>query len=112
MTHPSPNLVVAPFEVEMLLERGATILDVREQFVRRSGFICGVTHIPQLQLPPTTLSTWRAIGNACRTGRCCAIAARRLRVDGADARDLAGGRRTWRKAALPIRSGDLIREVR
>ena len=111
VSRPSSASFVESSEVEMLLEHGAIIVDVREHFERRSGYICGATHIPLLKLRPTAFLTRRAIITVCRSGHRSAIAARRLRAVGLDARSLAGGMNTWRKAGLPICASNGISEV-
>jgi rhodanese-related sulfurtransferase len=93
---------IDPSEAALLVMQGTIVIDVRESFEWRSGHICGATHIPLFKLRPETFIARREIVTVCRTGRRSAIAVRRLRAGGINARNLAGGMNAWRKAGHTI----------
>lgn len=89
---------------ELLGERGAQLVDVREPFEHEAGRIPGSRHIELEQLPAEAdaLDRERPILFYCRSGSRSALAAQAFAASGYDAHNLDGGLKAWVGAGLPI----------
>ncbi len=91
--------VIMPGEVLELIEQGQkiVILDVRMQHEYRQGHIKGAQLIPIAELNKRTheLRTEAMIVTVCHTGRRSAQAARMLRTQGFEVRNMVGGMAKW-----------------
>ncbi len=80
-------------ELELLLEAGADLIDVRERDERDGGYIAGSRNIPYrlLALGGADVPTGRPIVTICESGARAGIAASLLAGRGLDARPVLGG---------------------
>jgi rhodanese-related sulfurtransferase len=80
-------------ELQDLLDRGAELLDVREQDERDEGYIAGSRNIPYrlLAVCGADLPTDRTLVTICESGSRAAVAASVLAARGRDARPVVNG---------------------
>jgi len=80
-------------ELDMLVEEGITVVDVREKDERDEGYIPGSRHVPYrlMRLCCPDLPADAPIVTICGSGPRAAIAASILRAKGHDARPVVGG---------------------
>lgn len=91
-------------EAAALVERGATLLDVREPDEWRAGHAPSARHIPLGDLPrrSSEVPVGRPIVVVCRSGRRSAQAAASLADAGRQVSNLVGGMQAWSRAGLPV----------
>ncbi len=90
------------------MNRGATLVDVREPDEWAAGHAQGAHHIPLAQLGQRQreLPADRPVITVCRSGARSARAATLLAGQGRDATNLRGGMRAWAAAGLPVVATD------
>jgi rhodanese-related sulfurtransferase len=90
---PEPMQPVGLDELQDLLDRGAELLDVREQDERDEGYIAGSRNIPYrlLAVCGADLPTDRTLVTICESGSRAAVAASVLAARGLDARPVVNG---------------------
>ncbi|HTT55138.1 MAG TPA: rhodanese-like domain-containing protein [Streptosporangiaceae bacterium] len=90
-----------------LQQRGAILLDVREDAEWRAGHAPGARHIPLRGLPArlSDLPRGRTVVTVCRSGHRSAQASALLARDGREVINLSGGMRAWARAGLPVVAG-------
>jgi rhodanese-related sulfurtransferase len=94
---------VDPAEANRLsTQDGALLLDVREPGEWSAGHAPQATHMPLGALNAHQLPKDRVVVAVCRSGSRSGMAARRLRSEGVDARNMAGGMNAWAAAGLPV----------
>ncbi len=95
---------VSPAEAAALAERGALLLDVRNDDEWTAGHAPGACYLTLAQLPGRTgeLPLDRTIVAVCRVGGRSARAVELLAAQGFDAVNLAGGMRAWAADGLPV----------
>ena len=93
-----------PQRARELVEGGAQLIDVREQYEWDAGRIPGATHIHLEALGNRTgeIDKDRPVVFQCRVGNRSAFATEAFRNAGYDAYNLAGGIEAWREAGLPM----------
>ncbi len=92
-------------ELDLLLEQGADVIDVRERDERDTGYIAGSRNIPYRLLPISAgeLATDRPVVTICESGARAGIAASILAARGVDARPvLEGGVTAWVARGGPV----------
>jgi rhodanese-related sulfurtransferase len=89
---------------ELLRERDAQLVDVREPYEHEAGRIAGALHIELERLPGEAerLDRERPVVFYCRSGSRSALAAQAFGASGYDAHNLDGGLEAWVGAGLPI----------
>jgi rhodanese-related sulfurtransferase len=89
---------------ELLRERDAQLVDVREPYEHEAGRIAGALHIELERLPGEAerLDRERPVVFYCRSGSRSALAAQAFAASGYDAHNLDGGLEAWVGAGLPI----------
>ena len=87
-----------------LIDGGAQIVDVRQDYEWEAGRIDGAVHIPLEQLPARAgeLDHERPVVFQCRTGSRSSFATQAFREAGFDAYNLAGGLEAWVESGRPI----------
>lgn len=95
---------VRPDEAASLADEGAILLDVREPSEWTTGRAPNAVHIPlgRLDGRASSLDQDHTIVTICRSGARSGRAARYLRKQGFDARNLKGGMRAWTRQGLPV----------
>lgn len=86
------------------LDRGATVIDVREPYEYRAGHVPGARPLPLGQLPVThrDLPRGERIYVICASGNRSLAAADFLARFGVDAWSVAGGTAAWTRAGRPV----------
>lgn len=99
-----PYRTVTPAEATTLLERGAILLDVREDHEWRAGHAPKARHIPlgRLATGQRELPAGRPIVTVCRSGGRSARAAGLLASSGREVANLRGGMSAWAASGLPV----------
>jgi rhodanese-related sulfurtransferase len=89
---------------ELLRERDAQLVDVREPYEHEAGRIAGALLIELERLPGEAerLDRERPVVFYCRSGSRSALAAQAFGASGYDAHNLDGGLEAWVGAGLPI----------
>jgi rhodanese-related sulfurtransferase len=89
---------------ELLSEKGAQLVDVREEYEHEAGRIAGARHIEldQLAEQAPAIDRERPVVFYCRVGSRSALAAQAFRAAGYDAYNLAGGLAAWVASGLEI----------
>jgi rhodanese-related sulfurtransferase len=104
--HPSGQepIDVTPERVAAMLIEGATLIDVREPYERRAGYIDGSAHVELTRLAAVagTIDRNAPVVFYCRVGARSLMAAEAFRTSGYDAYSLAGGLLAWAAAGLPL----------
>jgi len=104
--HPSGHeqIDVTPERAAAMLAEGATLIDVREEYERRAGYIDGSEHVELTRLAAvaTTIDRDAPVVFYCRVGARSLMAAEAFRSSGYDAYSLAGGLLAWAAAGLPL----------
>ncbi len=98
---------VAPDQVQDLIDqRRAILLDVREPHEWHAGHAEPARHIPLSALPArlADLPGGRPVVTVCRSGMRSARAAALLARHGHEVYNLAGGMTAWARAGLPVRA--------
>lgn len=95
---------VGPAEAQELIEGGALLVDVRENYEWEAGHAPMARHLPLGQLPQAVadLPVERRYVVVCRSGQRSARATAFLRQSGFDALNLDGGMQAWAAAGLPL----------
>ncbi|MGH2846561.1 MAG: rhodanese-like domain-containing protein [Thermoleophilaceae bacterium] len=93
---------------ELLRERHAQLVDVREPYEHEAGRIAGARHIELERLPTEaeSLDRERPILFYCRSGSRSALAAQAFTASGYEAHNLDGGLEAWVGAGLPLEPAD------
>jgi rhodanese-related sulfurtransferase len=100
-----PYAAIGPREAEdLVLRRGAVLLDVREQYEWASGHAPSARNIPVGALGSrlADVSADRPVVAICQSGMRSARAARLLGHHGYEAYNLRGGMTAWANAGLPV----------
>ncbi len=92
---------------DTLLAEGAVLLDVREDDEWAAGHAPRALHVPlgdisKGELPPG-VEPGSVVVTVCRSGMRSSEAAKRLKAQGVDVRNLDGGMKAWASAGLPVR---------
>ncbi len=102
-----PYAAIGPREAEdLVLRRGAVLLDVREQYEWASGHATSARNIPVGALGSRLddVPADKPVIAVCQTGMRSARAARLLGHHGFEAYNLRGGMTAWSNAGLPVTS--------
>jgi rhodanese-related sulfurtransferase len=107
MTGTSLDLDVATAH-QMMADRSARLIDVREIEEWDAGHIAESQHMPLASLGGhmKEVSGVGCILVICRTGSRSSRAAEVLRASGIDARNVLGGVQAWKQAGLPLVAAD------
>ncbi len=99
--------ITAQAAQELLRERRAVLLDVRESVEWKSGHAPNARHLPLSALGRRRgeLPTDRPIVTVCHSGMRSARAASLLARAGHEVYNLRGGMRAWTHAGLPVTTG-------
>jgi rhodanese-related sulfurtransferase len=99
---------------ELMQQRRAVLLDVRERSEWDSGHAPNARHIPLGALPGRLdeLPTGRPVVAMCQSGLRSARAARLLARQGHEVYNLRGGMRAWVGASLPVNTSGGARHAR
>lgn len=99
---------------ELMQQRRAVLLDVRETSEWNSGHAPNARHIPLGALPARLgeLPAGRPVVAVCQSGMRSARAARLLARQGHEVYNLRGGMRAWAGAGLPVKAAGGARRVR
>jgi rhodanese-related sulfurtransferase len=99
--------ILKPAEVQEKLENGERpfLLDVRERYELREGYITGAKLIPlgQLTSHMKELPRDREIVCVCRSGNRSRSAAKKLIAAGYSASNMRGGMLAWEWSKLPVK---------
>ncbi len=100
----APDIEVSPQRAAELVEGGAQLVDVREDYEWEAGRIDGAQHVELERLASQAdgLDKDRPIVFQCRLGARSAMAAQAFRASGYEAYSMAGGLQAWVQAGLPI----------
>jgi rhodanese-related sulfurtransferase len=103
-----PDIELTPQRVAELLESGAQLVDVREDYEWDAGRITGARHIEleRLASQADTIDRERAVVFQCRLGARSAMAAQAFRTAGYEAYSMQGGLTEWVAVGLPIEPED------
>jgi rhodanese-related sulfurtransferase len=103
-----PPVDVQPDEVADLQQRGAQVIDVREDYEWDAGRIPGARHVALSEVAGQADSIDRAtpVVFVCRVGGRSAMAAQAFRRAGYDAYTLDGGMLAWAGRGLPLDPAD------
>lgn len=99
---------LTPAQGMALLERGALLIDVREDDEWQAGHAPEAMHIPldQLGVRISEVDAARALLIICRSGRRSDLAAAALCHAGYQAANLSGGMQAWQQAGGAIVASD------
>jgi rhodanese-related sulfurtransferase len=102
-SRPYPTITARAAQ-DLLRERRAVLLDVRESFEWKSGHAPAARHIPLGVLAHriAELPTNRPIITVCQSGIRSARAAALLARQGHEVYNLRGGMRAWAQVGLPV----------
>jgi rhodanese-related sulfurtransferase len=104
-TPAQPAFDLTPERVLELLEAGEVdLIDVRETYERRAGYIGGSRHLRLAELSASagSLDRARPLVFQCRVGARSGMAAHAFRRAGYDAYNLRGGIAAWAERGLPL----------
>jgi rhodanese-related sulfurtransferase len=103
-TFSDPDIELSPQRVAELLESGAQLIDVREDYEVEAGRIAGSRHIEleRLASQADTIDRERPVVFQCRLGARSAMAAQAFRSAGYEAYTMKGGLQEWVAVGLPI----------
>lgn len=95
---------LAPPQAAELIERGATVIDVRRPYEWDGGRLAGARHIEMNELSAAagSIDRDRPVLFYCRGGNRSGMAADAFREAGYDAYHLAGGLAAWAEAGRPL----------
>lgn len=95
---------ITPQQAREMLEGGAQLIDVREQYEWDEGRIAGARHVEleRLASQAETIDRDRPVIFQCRLGARSAMATQAFRGAGFDAYSLAGGLQRWADEGLPL----------
>jgi rhodanese-related sulfurtransferase len=95
---------ITPQRAAELLAAGAPVIDVREDYERRAGYIEGSEHVELAQLAGAAAMIDRdgPVVFYCRVGARSTMAAEAFRSSGYEAYSIAGGILAWVAAGLPL----------
>jgi rhodanese-related sulfurtransferase len=104
----TPGGEVGAEQANSLVDAGALLLDVREDYEWGAGHVAGAVHIPlgQLAARAHELPGDRQVVVVCRSGARSARATAFLAISGFDAVNLAGGMQAWAAAGLRFQTAD------
>ena len=98
---------VSPQEAVGLRERGAVLLDVREDDEWAAGHAPDAVHVPLARVGDTAARfAGQDVLTVCRSGGRSAEAAETLAQAGITVRNVAGGMTSWAAAGLPVACDD------
>jgi rhodanese-related sulfurtransferase len=89
-------------EVEELLAKGASLLDVREGYEWDAGHAASAAHLPMGELALDRLPEGRPVLVICHVGGRSAVATDALARAGVEALNVAGGMDAWARAGFPV----------
>jgi len=89
-------------DVDELLARGASLLDVREGYEWDAGHVASAEHLPMGELALDRLPEGRPLLVICHVGGRSAVATDALMRAGVEAANVAGGMEAWARAGLPV----------
>ncbi len=97
-----------PHTAANAVEKGAVLLDVREDHEWIAGHAAAATHVRLAEVPAYLgeLSAEAAVVCVCRSGARSNQAAAFLRAQGIDAANLIGGMQAWAAAGLDVITDD------
>jgi len=100
----SASIDVTPERAAAMLAQGATLIDVREPYERRAGYIDGSQHVELTRLAAAagTIDRDAPVVFYCRVGARSMMAAEAFRSSGYDSYTLSGGILAWVAAGLPL----------
>mgnify|MGYP000722281300 CR=1 FL=1 len=103
-----PDIEVSPQKAQEMLEGGAQLVDVREEYEWEAGRIAGARHIEleRLASQAETIDRDRPVIFQCRLGARSAMATQAFRAAGYDAWSMAGGLQRWHDQGLPLEPED------
>lgn len=94
---------VSPQEAAGHRDRGAVLLDVRENDEWAAGHAPGAVHVPLAEVSAAATRFADAeVLSVCRSGNRSAKAAEALAAVGVKVRNVAGGMTAWMAAGLPV----------
>jgi rhodanese-related sulfurtransferase len=94
---------ITPERAAAMLAGGARMIDVRERYERRAGYIDGSEHVELTRLAAAAaIDRDRSVVFYCRIGARSMMAAEAFRSSGYDAYTLSGGILAWAAAGLPL----------
>jgi rhodanese-related sulfurtransferase len=102
------EMEVAPARAAEMIEGGAQLVDVRENYEHEAGRIGGDRHIEmdRLNEEAGSIDRDRPVVFYCRVGNRSGVAAEAFRAAGWDAYNLAGGIVAWVEQGRPIEPED------
>jgi len=103
-TRPDAVIGLDPEGARRAVDRGALLLDVREDDEWAEGHAPGAVHLPMGQLAGRIdeVPTERTVVCVCRVGGRSMAVANDLAAAGYDVRNLDGGMLAWELAGLPV----------
>ena len=106
MSFATPEIEITPQQAKEMLDDGAQLVDVREQYEWDEGRIAGARHIEleRLAAQAATIDKDRPVIFQCRLGARSAMAAQAFRAAGYDAYNVTGGIEAWVAAGLPVQT--------
>ena len=99
---------LTPEQVKELVDGGALLVDVRENYEHEAGHIAGSRHVvfSDLTAQAESIERDRPVVFYCRVGNRSAVATQAFKAAGYDARNLAGGLVAWDERGLPLEPED------
>src|SRR3954451_10172775 len=98
---------VSIVDLQVALERGDRVIDVREDDEWAAGHVVGAEHVP-MRTVPSRLDDLRGEGTlyvVCEVGGRSAVVADFLEGQGVTAVNVEGGMDAWRRSGLPVETG-------
>lgn len=94
-------------DLSQALDRGVTVVDVRERGEYTEGHVPGVVHIPMGHLPARVreLDRDQPVYVICASGNRSGAMTDYLTAAGFDAASVAGGTTAWARAGRPLQKG-------
>jgi rhodanese-related sulfurtransferase len=95
---------LSPEQAKELVESGAALVDVREDYEYEAGHIAGSRHVvfSELTAAADSIDRDRPVVFYCRVGNRSGVAKEAFRAAGYDARHMAGGLVAWDEAGMPL----------